>query len=57
MNRFNKNGSVRFPKAKSVTGVKVGGKRYTRFSQIKTKPASRIGSKERMRRGIGLAIL
>jgi len=57
MDRFNKDGSVRFPRLKGVTGVKVGKKRYTRFSQIKTKPASKIGTEERMRRGIGIAIL
>lgn len=57
MNGFNRNGSIRFPKAKSVTGVTIGGKRFTRFSQIKTKPARKIGTRERTRRGIALAIL
>lgn len=57
MNRFNRNGSVRFPKVKSITGVKVGGKKYTRFSQIPVKPATKIGTKGRMRRGIGIAII
>ena len=57
MNGFNKNGSVRFPKARPITGVTIGGKRVTRFSQIKTKAAGKIGTRERTRRGIALAIL
>lgn len=60
---FNRNGSIRKPRhvrAKRfspVAGVYVGGKKYTRFADIKTKSASKIGIKERARRGIALAIL
>ena len=38
-------------------GVTVGGKRYTRFSQIKTKPAGKKSLKEKVSGGIKLAIL
>ena len=38
-------------------GVMVGGKKYTRFSQIKTASAGRATTKQRTARGIGLAIL
>ena len=57
MNGFNRNGSIRFPKAKNIAGVTIGGKTYTRFSQIKTKAAGKISTRERTRRGIALAIL
>jgi len=40
-----------------VAGVRIGGKKITSFSQIKTKSAGKIGAGERTRRGIGLAIL
>lgn len=50
-------GSSSSPRLKRYQGVKVGGKRITHFSQIKTKPASKIGVGERTRRGIGIAIL
>jgi hypothetical protein len=40
-----------------VSCVRVGGKKITSFSQIKTKGAGKISTGERLRRGIGIAIL
>ena len=58
MNKFfNKNGSIRRQKIKSVTGVTTGGRKYTRFSQIKVKSPAKAGTRGRMRTGVGLAIL
>lgn len=54
---FNKDGSIRKRKIKGVTGVTVGGRKFTRFSQIKTRPPGKIGTGGRTRRGIALAIL
>lgn len=54
---FNKDGSIKKQKTRSVTGVTVGGRKFTRFSQIKTKPPGKIGTGGRTRRGIALAIL
>lgn len=45
------------PRLRQYQGVYVNGKRITRFSQIKTKPAGKIGVGGRTRRGIGIAIL
>jgi len=38
-------------------GVTIKGKKYTRFSQFKTKPAGKKTTKEKMAGGIKLAIL
>ena len=38
-------------------GVTVGGKKYTRFSQIKTTSAGKKSTKEKLAGGIKLAIL
>lgn len=57
MKYFNKDGTPKRQKVRGVTGVTIGGKTYRRFAEIKTKPAAKIGPKERARRGIALAIL
>ena len=56
---FNKDGTPRGQKVRAITGYTdpKSGKRVTRFSQIRVKPASKVGPKERARRGIALAIL
>lgn len=38
-------------------GVTIGGKRYTKFSQFKVKPAGKKTMKEKLAGGIKLAIL
>jgi hypothetical protein len=45
------------PLLKKYQGVKVGGRKYTRFSQIKVTPARKKSTKEKVAGGIRLAIL
>lgn len=45
------------PKLKEYQGVRIGGKKYTRFSQFDVTPARKKTLKQKMAGGIKLAIL
>lgn len=40
-----------------VHGVRVGGKKVTKYSQVKPKHPSKLSTKDRIHTGVGIAIL